>query len=231
MRRLILTSMIKLTCLSLVLGSGVGSALAAAENEPYRRPFPHWKELTTEAYSGSPQGRQEKLVDALNEAKTLAQIDGYPQSECLFELGALAVEQNKLEAAQKNFEEAKALKEKALGILWTRECFDKGEKLGYLPAYSNPEQELHGKRHDLANCLGWLGDVYLKESHTAEAATTYSQSIKVMEANGPETEAIIFPEVLLKYARTLRLLGRANEARQVEERAKQFLAKRQLLDK
>lgn len=203
---------------------------AIADNEPYRRPFPHWKELSNEAGTGSPAGRLEKLNEALASARQLSQVDAYPQSACLFELGVLAVEQNQLALAEKNLEEAKDLKEKALSTLWTSVCFEKGEKLGYLPAYSNPQQELQGKRHDLANCLGWLGDVYYKRDRLDEAAKAYSQSIKVIEENKPEREEIIFPEILLKYGRTLRLLGKVSQAKQVEERARLYLAKRQLFD-
>jgi tetratricopeptide (TPR) repeat protein len=190
--------------------------------------LPQWKLTEQEAMSLTGTAQEKKLQEALEQAKEKNQADGYPQSECLFNLGIHFTELNKPAEAESYFAQAVDLKQSGLKKVMSTG----GYVPGILPAYSNPEQEHDGKVHDLANCLSWLGRTYVIEKNYDQAAKAFNQAIMLLDTSkDPNHEAIVLPDTLLRAARVERLRNHLSEAKKMEERASYILKNRQILDR
>jgi tetratricopeptide (TPR) repeat protein len=217
--------------ISLLSALAAGSVMAAAAND-----LPQWKIIEDQAMELTGGAREHKLNEALSEAKQYNQPDGYPQSECLFELGVYFTDIGKTAQAEKYFFEAADLKNAALhNSLFGQEV--KEDKLThspivFLPAYSDAKAEHQGKVHDLANCLSWLGRAYTAEKKYEEAEDVFGKALALLDTSkDPDHESILLPETLLRAAKVERLLNHLNEAKKMEEKACYILHNRHALDR
>jgi tetratricopeptide (TPR) repeat protein len=216
---------LSLTVLALIYWLGHWSTPAIAQQQ---NKLPGWKSSEIEAMALSGGAREHKLNEALEQARAYNQADGYPQSECLFELGVYFTDIGKTAQAEEYFSEAVAMK--SAGI--KKMLAVSGWVPGILPAYSDAAQEHTGKTHDLANCLSWLGRAYFAEKKYDLAAQSFSRAIQLLDTSkDPDHEAIILPDTLLRAARVERLLNHLNEAKKMEERARYILRSRRELDR
>ncbi len=187
--------------------------------------LPSWKSTEMEALELAGGAREHKLKEALDEARQTRQADGYPESECLFELGVYFTDIGKTAQAEEYFSQAAAIKTAGMQKILTTA----GPIPGSLPAYSDAKQEREGKTHDLANCLSWLGRAYLNEKKYDEAEQAFKRALDLLDTSkDPEHESISLPDTLLRAARVERLLNHVSEAQKMEERARLILRKRHL---
>ncbi|CAN5508919.1 hypothetical protein BH10CYA1_BH10CYA1_40450 [soil metagenome] len=212
---------------ALLIGTGLQTALIILPAQAQLIKLPQWKLTEQEAMSLTGTAQETKLREALEQAKEKNQADGYPQSECLFNLGIHFTDINKASEAESFFKQAVNIKQAGL-----KKVMSTGSYVpGILPAYSNAAQEHDGKVHDLANCLSWLGRIYVIERKYAEASKVFSQAILMLDTSkDPNHEAILLPDTLLRAARVERLLNHLSEAKKMEDRASFILKNRQVLD-
>lgn len=217
--------LLPVTLLSLLSGLLLQSV---NEAQAQKIKLPQWKLTEYDAMNLTGHAREQKLNEALEQAKEANQADGYPQSDCLFNLGIYYTDVNKSAQAETSFSQAVDYKTAAL----KKTLSAGGYVPGILPAYSDAQQEHDGKVHDLANCLSWLGRTYVIEKKYEDAEKVFNQAIKLLDTSeDPNHEAIVLPDTLLRAARVERLLNHLSEAKKMEDRARFILKNRQMLDR
>ncbi len=162
---------------------------------------------------------EESLQEAIEKAKKGDQLDRYHEQQVFFSRGVLKFKQNDFAAADADFRSALAIAEASLKILWT-EKLSAQERKGYLPAYSNPEDERHGKYHAIANLYCWLAKTSFRCENFALAQEQIDSAFHLIEDNLPGDHATVLKISLYEIrAEILEALKKPGEAQVWKEKA------------
>jgi tetratricopeptide (TPR) repeat protein len=132
--------------------------------------MPTWLDLEINALGSklSIEETEKLYLAALSEAKQSKQLDGYPVMSVLTSRAFFRLNSNDLSGAESDYLSALDLAEKSLNYIWTERLAEK-DRIGYLPAYSDPSEERQGKYHDIANIHNWLAEVNFRKGKSKVA--------------------------------------------------------------
>ncbi len=175
--------------------------------------------LTAQEKANSLVLSEDSLKEAIEKARKSSQIDRYLEQEVLLFRGCLHFEQNDFVAADAEFRSALAIAEAGLKILWT-EKLSAEERKGYLPAYSNPEDERRGKYHAIANLHCWLAKVSFRRGNFALAQEQIDMAMNIIDKNLPSDYATVLEISLYELrAEIFETLKQPSEAQVSKEKA------------